>query len=228
MSDKVMAVLGVGPGLGLSIARRFAKEGYTLAMVSRTDARHESYRAAVGNARTYTADLTDQTQLLRVVERITTDLGPLDTVYFGPAAAGTRGIVPLTEAGPDDVREPIDTLLIPAATLVSAVLPAMLERAHGTILLPGGLSGLRVMPMLGNLAPASAALRMYALTLHAALAGRGVYVGALTIGGLITGGDIHELLRDHNLPTLDPDEIADTAWRLTVERTEPEAVFAAL
>jgi NAD(P)-dependent dehydrogenase (short-subunit alcohol dehydrogenase family) len=224
----LLAVLGTGPGLGLSIARRFAKEGYTVAMVSRSDARHAAYRAAVGDARTYTADLTDPVRLHDALGRIAAELGPPDAVYFGPAAAGRRGIVPLTEAGPEDVHEPLETMLLPAVTAVSAVLPAMLERGHGTLLLPGGLSGLRVMPMLGNLAPASAALRMYALTLHAALAGRGVYVGALTIGGLIAGGDIHRMLLDRHLPTLDPDEIADTAWRMTVERTEAEAVFEAI
>ncbi|MEV4229069.1 SDR family NAD(P)-dependent oxidoreductase, partial [Streptomyces bobili] len=32
----VIAVIGAGPGLGLSIARRFGKEGFQVALVSRT------------------------------------------------------------------------------------------------------------------------------------------------------------------------------------------------
>jgi hypothetical protein len=71
---------------------------------------------------------------------------------------------------------------------------------------------------------------MYVLTLHAALADRGVYVGALTIGGLITGGDIHRMLTEQGrrLPTLDPDAIAETAWRMAADRTDAEAVFDAM
>jgi NAD(P)-dependent dehydrogenase (short-subunit alcohol dehydrogenase family) len=244
MSDRVIAVLGVGPGLGLSVARRFAASGCTVALASRTEARHDAYLAALpgpadgghGDApgsghRGYAADLTDLDALTAVVGRITDDLGPIEIAYFGPAVAGSRGIVPLPSAGAADVREPLDNVLMPAVAAVSAVLPGMLERGSGTILLPGGLSGLRPMPVLGNLAPMSAALRMYALTLHDSLAGTGVHVGALTIGGLITGGDIHRMVTagpgGDAYPTLDPDAIAEAAWRMAAERTPAEVVFEA-
>jgi hypothetical protein len=108
----------------------------------------------------------------------------------------------------------------------------MLARGDGALLYAVGLSGLRPLPMLGTLAPASAALRMYALTLHAALADRGVYVGALTIGGLIERGDIHAMLTAvpgaAPMPTLHPDDLAERAWRMVADRTEAEAVFDVL
>jgi NAD(P)-dependent dehydrogenase (short-subunit alcohol dehydrogenase family) len=229
----VIAVLGVGPGLGLAVARRFAAAGHTAALVSRTDARHAAYLSALPGSghRAYPADLTGLDALTATVTRITDDLGPISTAYFGPAVAGARGIVALPGADADAIREPIDNLLLPAVTAVAAVLPGMLARGAGTILLPGGLSGLRPMPMLGNLAPMSAALRMYALTLHDALAGTGVHVGALTIGGLITGGDIHRMVTatpgGNAYPTLDPDEIAEAAWQMTTDRSPAEQVFEA-
>jgi hypothetical protein len=86
------------------------------------------------------------------------------------------------------------------------------------------------MPPPGGLALASAVLRNYALTLHAALAPIGVYAGTSTIGGLIERGDIHlsmlehpDLFGDVSVSTLNPDELADLAWRLYRDRTEPEA-----
>jgi hypothetical protein len=48
--------------------------------------------------------------------------------------------------------------------------------------------------VLGGLALSSAALRNYAITLHAALAPTGVYAGTLTIGGLIERGDIYRAM----------------------------------
>jgi hypothetical protein len=71
---------------------------------------------------------------------------------------------------------------------------------------------------------------MYALTLAADLADQGVHVGALTIGGLIEGGDIHRTVAaDHpGLPTLDPDEIAAAAWSMATDRTTHELVFDAM
>jgi hypothetical protein len=77
----------------------------------------------------------------------------------------------------------------------------------------------------------SAALRNYALTLNAALAERGLYAGTLTIGGLVANGDIHHALAaEHGpgIPTLDPDDLADTAWHLHTDRDRPEVTFAAL
>jgi hypothetical protein len=91
------------------------------------------------------------------------------------------------------------------------------------------------MPTLGALAVMSAALRNYALTLNAGLAERGVYAGTLTIGGLIERGDIHKAMTadpnmfgDIAIATLDPDDIADTAWELFSKRDRAEAVFNVL
>ncbi|WP_237048521.1 hypothetical protein [Lentzea guizhouensis] len=89
------------------------------------------------------------------------------------------------------------------------------------------------MPGLGALTLNAAVLRNYALTLHAALADKGIYAGTLTIGGLIERGDIHQLLTANpeqfgQIPTLNPDDIAETAWQLTVSRNRAEEVFNAL
>lgn len=225
----VIAVLGVGPGLGLSIARRWAAEGFTVAMVSRSSGRHDAYLESLppGRHRAYAADVTDPAALGPVLADIKRDLSSIDAVYFGPAAAGRHGIVPLADAGAEALREPIELLLMPLPTVIAAVLPEMLGRGTGTILVPTGLSGRRVLPRLGNLAPASGALRMYALTLAAALADQGVHVGALTIGGLIEGGDIHRMVAatDPGMPTLDPDEIAAAAWQMATDRATTELVF---
>jgi hypothetical protein len=60
----------------------------------------------------------------------------------------------------------------------------------------------------------------------------GVYVGTLTIGGLIERGDIHGAMLANpaafgGVPavTLDPDDLADLAWRLYAERDSAEAVI---
>jgi NAD(P)-dependent dehydrogenase (short-subunit alcohol dehydrogenase family) len=234
MAGKVIAVLGVGPGLGMSMARRFGREGFAVALVSRTDARHAGYRAELAAAgvesRSYPADVTDADQVRDVLAGIAVDLGEIDTVYYGPAAVSAgAGIVALPEADAAAVRGPFESMVLPAVGLVAAALPPMLQRGDGALFFGGGLSGRQPMPMLGNLAPASAALRMYVLTLAAAVKEKGVYAATLTIGGLIERGDIHRMLAGQGgqLPTLDPDEIADTAWRMYVARDEAEAVFDA-
>ncbi|OLT19500.1 short-chain dehydrogenase [Pseudonocardia sp. CNS-139] len=235
MTGRVIAVLGAGPGLGMSMARRFGREGFTVALVSRNAERHGAYRdelAAAGvQARSYAADLTDGAQAREVLGRVTADLGAIDTVYVGLAALDGSLPAPITEADGPSVRDAFETAVVPPVALAAAVLPGMRERGAGTLFFAGGLSGLRPMPMLGSLAPASAALRMYVLTLNAALDGTGVYAATLTIGGLIERGDIHRMFEDQGIPmtaTLNPDDIAERAWHMRETRTEAEAVFDVL
>ncbi|MFK4085154.1 SDR family NAD(P)-dependent oxidoreductase [Kribbella sp. NPDC020789] len=231
---KVIAVLGAGPGLGLSIARRFGREGFAVALVSRTNTRHPAYLNELEgiDARAYAADVRDPEALRDVLATIAEDLGPIDTVYFGPVTADGGGPIPITEASAATISTAFETLVHPAVDLVNAVLPDLLARNAGTILIPGGLSGKYPLPMLGALAPASAALRMYVLTLNEALKDTGVHAATLTIGGLIEGGDIHTAVsRSHpeaGLPVLDPAQLADAAWDMYTTRDLPEREFNAL
>jgi hypothetical protein len=78
-------------------------------------------------------------------------------------------------------------------------------------------------------------LRNYAITLNAALAPAGVYAGTITIGGLIDRGDIHramqgnpDLLGGTAVETLNPDDLAETVWKLYNDGNEAEAVVNAL
>ncbi|MFF3227266.1 SDR family NAD(P)-dependent oxidoreductase [Nocardia suismassiliense] len=231
-STPTAVIIGVGPGLGMSMARRFGSEGFRVALVSRNDARHASYLkdlAAQGiDATAHAADVTDRARLQSVLADIASD-GDIELAYYGPAPAHQP--IPLTEIDADTARSAFDWIW-PAVDMVHDVLPAMLARGSGALLFAGGLSGVRPMPMLGHLALPSAALRNYAVTLHAALADRGVYAGTLTIGGLIERGDIHSMVTAdpdrYGSPdghTLDPDQLADTAWDMYRSRNRAEEVF---
>jgi hypothetical protein len=123
----------------------------------------------------------------------------------------------------------------PAVEFASLLIPELTERGGGGLLFADGLSSVVPMPPLAGLALFAAALRNYAITLHAALAPAGVYAGTITIGGLIERGDIHSamqtnpgLLGNVTAATLNPDELAETVWRLYTERTNAEAVVNAL
>ncbi|MGI5226950.1 SDR family NAD(P)-dependent oxidoreductase [Actinoallomurus sp. CA-142502] len=234
---KTAVVLGVGPGLGMSIAHRFGREGYAVALVSRSGTRHGGYLAALADAgveaSALTADVRDRDRLGSVLDAIADRHGSVDVVYYGPGAVDPSARpVPIDRTGSDAVREAM-SWVYPAVDVAEKVLPGMTERGDGGLLFAGGLSAVVPMPALGPLALASAALRNYALTLHAALAGSGVYAGTLTIGGLIERGDIHTMVtsqpdRYGEVRSLNPDAIAAEAWRLYTERDRPEATFNVL
>ncbi|MBO2465547.1 SDR family NAD(P)-dependent oxidoreductase [Actinomadura violacea] len=232
-------VIGAGPGLGLSIAHRFGREGRPVALVSRNAARHPGYLASLASAgveaTAHAADVRDRDALRRALDDITARHGAIDVVYYGPGAADpTARPAPITETDVPAVQDAM-SWLYPAIDIVGAVLPGMLERGNGGLLFAGGLSSVVPMPVLGSLALSSAALRNYAVTLNAALADRGVYAGTLTIGGVIERGDIHsaivaqpDLVGGMEIRTLDPDALADTAWDLYKNRDRAEATFNVL
>ncbi|MDV3130276.1 SDR family NAD(P)-dependent oxidoreductase [Mycobacterium sp. 21AC1] len=228
-STPVLVVLGVGPGLGLSIAQRFGAAGHRVALISRTPTRHPDYLAALaGNgveAAAYVADANDPVQLATALGAVRDRFGRIDVGYYGPAAFEAAPTGDITELDADGARAALNSV-VSAVDFAGRLLPEMRERGSGGLLFAGGLSSVVPMPPLGGLALAAAALRNYALTLHAALQPAGVYAGTITIGGLIERGDIHRAMAGNgDLPTIDPDELADLTWDLYRDGTEAEAVI---
>ena len=235
-SSPVLLVLGAGPGLGMSVAHRFGREGWSVALLSRSCERHPGYLQSLGDAgieaASFVADAMQPAHLRTAVAAVRAHFGRIDVGYYGPAA--TMPLVDITGLDGDGARDAL-SWVVPAVEFGSLLLPEMRQRGSGGLLFAGGLSSVVPMPPLGGLALTAAALRNYALTLHAALAPEGIYAGTLTVGGLIENSDIHRTvtadgahIRDITANTLDPDELADTLWRLYRDRTEAEAVINAL
>ncbi|MHC9294837.1 SDR family NAD(P)-dependent oxidoreductase [Mycobacterium sp. LTG2003] len=232
-SSPVLVVLGVGPGLGMSVAHRFGADGYRVALISRSPQRHSAYLATLADkgveAAAYVADANDPVQLRTALDAARQRFGRIDVGYYGPAAfetAPTGDIADLDAAG---AKAALDGV-VPAVDFASQLLPEMRQRGDGGLLFAGGLSSVVPMPPLGGLALAAAALRNYAVTLHAALRPAGIYAGTITIGGLIERGDIHRAMAGNEnfagatTGTLNPDDLAERIWRLYRERTEAEEV----
>jgi NADP-dependent 3-hydroxy acid dehydrogenase YdfG len=219
----------------MSVAQRFGKEGYAVALVSRSADRHGAYRQALDaagvEAAAFTADAADPAQLRVAVDAARKHFGRIDVGYYGPAPAMslTDDITTLDAAGAESALRHV----VPAVD-ASMLLPEFTDRGDGGLLFAGGLSSVVPMPPLGGLALTAAAVRNYAITLHAALQPKGIYAGTITIGGLIGRSDIYAAMQANpdllgvEVPTLNPDDLADIVWRLYSERAEAEAVVNVL
>jgi NAD(P)-dependent dehydrogenase (short-subunit alcohol dehydrogenase family) len=85
----VLLVLGAGPGLGLSLAHRFGAENHSVALVSRSAARHRDYLQSLEtagiDAAAFTADVNDPLSLRAAVTAARYRFGRIDVGYYGPA-----------------------------------------------------------------------------------------------------------------------------------------------
>jgi len=120
------------------------------------------------------------------------------------------------------------------AALVQRFLPHMLEQGSGAILTAQGASTLHGLPNMSGSGPAQAAQRNYLQSLHAEVAGRGVYVGMLCIGALIEGSAFHAHAEQARAaggrdwgPSVDPAYLADLLWAMHNSTGEPEATYPA-
>ena len=98
--QSVAVVVGVGPGLGAALARRFAK-GYAVALVAREreklDALASELAAAGGRALAVPSDVSREEEIARAADRIHRELGAIDVLLYN---AAMRPFGRLTETKP--------------------------------------------------------------------------------------------------------------------------------
>src|SRR5919112_4425563 len=136
MSDRVAAVLGAGPGLGAAVARRFAGEGFGVALMARREESVAGVREEIegggGTALPVSADATDPDSVAAAFERVRRELGDPEVFVYNAGAFQMGGIL---ELGPEQFDECFRANCSGAFYGAQQVLPAMVEAGGGTILL---------------------------------------------------------------------------------------------
>ena len=75
MSNKVALITGVGPGTGSSIARRFSKGGYKIAMIARDKERLKKLEDELEGSKGYSCELRNPEYLYNTIDEIIEDFG---------------------------------------------------------------------------------------------------------------------------------------------------------
>jgi short-subunit dehydrogenase len=226
--SKTIAVFGAGPGMGRSVARRFGREGFKVALVSRNRARLQAFTEDLATdgieAEGFDADFAYRDALPDVVAAITSRFGPIDVLEYAPSGLDwlTRQVT-VRDADAASFEFPLDLLLRTPVTLIRQLLPGMIERGDGAVLFGLTVSASIPVPQLGNVGTAAAAARHYLHNLHADLAGTGVYAGLVQVAGLVGGSDAAGFVAQNwdpaTLPEpLDPADLADVMWDLYLKR----------
>jgi NAD(P)-dependent dehydrogenase (short-subunit alcohol dehydrogenase family) len=206
MSKRVCVVIGIGPKNGAAFSRRFAKEGYAVALLSRKTDLSERIASELQDAKAYACDVGDPDAVAHAIGQVRKDLGEIDTLVYN-AGAGTWGnIEEITPEGFENAWR-INAMGLFLAS--KAVVGPMVERGKGNIIVVGATASLRGKPFTTAFAPAKAAQRSLAQAMARHLGPKGVHVGLLIIDGAI--GDAGIASNDEPAERLDPEDIAETA-----------------
>src|SRR5260370_2995576 len=143
--SKTIAVFGVGPGMGRSVARRFGRDGFQVALVARNPTRLDAYTgelAADGiTAAGFAGDLADRDALPGMIEAITARFGPIDVLEYAPSGLDLLNVATaVRDADAASFEFPLDLLLRPPFTLIRQYLPAPPAPAPAPVLLPPPLT----------------------------------------------------------------------------------------
>lgn len=205
-SPKVCVVIGVGPGLGLACVRKWAKEGFKVAMVSRTASKLEEAAATHPGTFAFPADITDPESTKAALTGIEAQLGEIHTVVYNAGNGVFKTYQNVTHQELDlSMKTNVNGLL----TVAQHVGPKMTERGEGIFAVTGATASLRGKPFTVGFATAKAAQRMLTQSLARDLGPKGVHFYYAIVDGLI-GKDAGD--DGGNGSKMDPDAIAQTYW----------------
>ncbi|MGZ4458505.1 MAG: SDR family oxidoreductase [Nocardioidaceae bacterium] len=200
MSSPMIVVVGAGPGIGASVARRYAREGYDVALVSRSQERLDALGAdlqAEGTTTGWAAlDITDAAALTAAIDRFAAESGRVDALHFNPSAFTQKNPLSLSPAELlADVHLGVASLL----TAVQAARPHMPAGARVTA--TGSMAADAPWNEAASLGVQKAGLRNLVRSIDTTLAPDGIRAVSVTVNGTLARGT-----------AFDPDRVADAIY----------------
>lgn len=183
LDNKVALILGGAKSIGLAITQRFAGEGATTWFTSRRDEELDAAgHTLTGDARPLRADVSQLSELTRIVGTITSESGQIDILVINAGMSEYATLDDITPAHFDqtfglNVRSPLFAL--------QAALPLM--KAGASVVLIGSVADVIGTPGYGVYGASKAALRSFARTWTRELAARGIRVNVVAPGPIDTG-----------------------------------------
>lgn len=208
---KTYLCIGAGPGISLATARRFAREGYRIVLVSRNpggssglskilkdDIRDIVYEAA---------DAEDPVQISTLIAKYGNEV---DVLHYNAGVlhydgAGNLATNCIETQSMDEIATDININITGALITLSKIIPAMERRGSGTILLTGGGLGVDPAANLLTLSVGKAGIRAMTQALFEPLKAKNIHIASVRVSTLVASDRKHPAL------------IAEEFWKLNVQ-----------
>jgi short-subunit dehydrogenase len=212
--SKNILIIGMGAGLSMGVAKRFAAEGFGIGMISRNADKLKKYQDEFQEqaipAYYRAVDVADTDALLKAIDELKKEM---DGIYVLNYNAVDARYVHLMDEKVDDL---VKGFRISVGNAFAAVrhLRDELKKYKGAVLLTGGGTAITPMHEFATISLGKAGIRNLAFQLNDALKKDGIYVGTLTVNGAI----------DPKSAKHNPTVLAQKFWDMYRKREKVEVI----
>ncbi len=207
LKDKVVVITGGSGGIGRAMAGAFLDEGAKGVMLADLDAAAVAKAASELGCDGMACDVTDEAQVIALVERTRQLHGPVD-LFCSNAGAGGQGV--LTDASNAVWQKQWDLHVMAHLYAARAVLPQMIERGSGYLLNTASAAGLLAALGSGPYSVTKAAAVKFAEFLSITHGDDGIKVSVLCPQGVNTAMAPRRLGDGQTDGIIEPEQLART------------------
>lgn len=209
---KVVVLTGASRGLGAQIARRLSSEGARLVLAARDKEGLERVASEVKAARAVVCDVTLPSDRERLVAEAA-EVGPVDVLVNN---AGVEIPLSVVDHRSEDVEREVAVNLLAPIHLTKALLPSMISRGSGVIVMVSSMSGKSPTPYNAIYTATKFGLNGFTASLRIELSGTGVHAGVVCPGFVSeagmwadSGGKAPKMMRE-----VSPEQVSDAVVRV--------------
>ena len=216
--NALCTIVGAGEGLGKSLARKFAKQGFSVALISRSESTaapiieslHQSFPTVT--ARYFAADVTQPAELEAVIGDLHREMGDTSVLLYN-----ARGEF----VAYDPLELPyvvLDNLfrieVVGALAAAKAVLPAMIQKGSGCVFYSSATAAFRGSSQYPHYSIAKFGLRALSQSLSRAYSKQGVQIAHMRLDCDLDVPLMQSIYADsdHAPVMVNPDDIAESYW----------------
>lgn len=212
---RVAVVVGVGPGNGAALARRFADGGYAVAMLARTRTALDTLEKEIAGARGFECDVASAESVTRAFAGIKAELGPVDALLYNAGSGVFADVETITA---EQFEQSWRINAYGAFLCARQVIPDMKAGRSGSIVFIGATASRRGGPRTAAFAPAKAAQRSLAESMARSLWPAGIHVSLIIVDGVVDLPRTRRMMPDKpDSFFIKPSGVAETAYRLTCQ-----------
>mgnify|MGYP002881363719 CR=1 FL=1 len=155
-------ITGASSGIGSALAKEMARRGFSVGLVARRSESLEAIckeiREEGGQASFFAGDVGEPEDMIRAIESLEAENGPTDILV---ANAGISGRSPTKKPDLSQLEEVMRVNFFGAIHSTRAVLPGMLKRKRGHLVVVSSVAGFRGLPLSSAYSASKAAITTY-------------------------------------------------------------------